>query len=57
MKVQTVSEMLRMTVAFAAVASLLRAMVEWRQLHAAGVSPDCGLGVSGPFQGTQCLAA
>lgn len=36
MKVQTVSEMLRMTLAFAAAASLLRAVVEWRQLHAAG---------------------
>ena len=37
LKVQTYSEILRMTVAYAAAASLLRALVEWRELHAAGV--------------------
>ena len=36
LKVQTYSEILRMTVAYAAAASLLRALVEWRELHAAG---------------------
>ena len=36
LKVQTYSEILRTTVAYAAAASLLRALVEWRELHAAG---------------------
>ena len=36
LKVQTYSEILRLTVAYAAAASLLRALVEWRELHAAG---------------------
>ena len=43
LKVQTVSEMLRTTLAFAAAASLLRAAVEWRQLHASGLGSGCRL--------------
>ena len=46
LKVQTYSEILRMTVAYAAAASLLRALVEWRELHAAGVSLSPATSVS-----------
>ena len=55
MKVQTVSEMLRMTLAFAAAASLLRAVVEWRQLHAAGKSPSARCMMSHRVQAT-CMS-
>lgn len=36
LRLKSTSEMLRLTVAYAAVGSFLRALLEWRDLHAAG---------------------